>query len=104
MQVLKTILWALLLVVLVAFSVANWEPQVTVQIWEGIVLDTKIPALVIVSFLIGFVPMWLFHRGEKWRLKRRIAALENALGSKEKVLVLLRLFYDFRRDVNIHRR
>lgn len=78
MQVLKTILWALLLVVLVAFSVANWEPLVTVQIWEGLVVDTKIPALVIVSFLIGFLPMWLYHRGERWRLKRRINALENA--------------------------
>ena len=49
-----------------------------VQIWTNIVLETKIPALVIVAFLLGLVPMWLIHRGTKWRLKRRIAGLESA--------------------------
>ena len=49
------------------------EP-VEVKIWEGIVVETKIPAMVIVSFAIGFVPMWLYHRASKWRLQRRIQA------------------------------
>ena len=77
MQIVRTIIWVLLLVALFVFSIANWEP-VTVRIWEGLVVDTKIPAIVIVSFLIGFVPMWLYHRANKWQLKRRIASLEAA--------------------------
>ena len=76
MQIVRTIIWVLLLVALLLFSIANWSPTVTVRIWEGLVVDTKIPAIVVVSFLIGFVPMWLFHRASKWQLKRRIAGLE----------------------------
>ncbi len=78
MQIIRTAIWVLLLVALLLFSIANWDPTVTVRIWDAIVVDTKIPAIVIVSFLIGFVPMWLYHRGSKWRMSRRIASLENA--------------------------
>ena len=78
MQIVRTVIWVLLLVGLLIFSLANWDPTVTVTIWQDIVVDTKIPAIVIVSFLIGFVPMWLFHRGSKWRTNRKIASLENA--------------------------
>ena len=41
MQIVRTIIWVLLLVALFVFSIANWEP-VTVRIWEGLVVDTKI--------------------------------------------------------------
>ncbi|RJY08828.1 LapA family protein [Aurantiacibacter aquimixticola] len=78
MQIVRTVIWVLLLVGLLLFSIANWDPTVTVRIWDGIVVDTKIPAIVIVSFLIGFVPMWLYHRGSKWKSQRKIASLENA--------------------------
>ena len=78
MQIVRTIIWVLLLIALLLFSVMNWEPIVTVRIWENLVVDTKIPAIVIISFLIGFLPMWLYHRAAKWQLKRRIASLESA--------------------------
>ena len=78
MQIVRTVIWVLLLVGLLLFSIANWDPTVTVRIWDGIVVDTKIPAIVIVSFAIGFVPMWLYHRASKWTMRRKIASLENA--------------------------
>lgn len=77
MQIVRTAIWVLLLVALLLFSVFNWNP-VEVRIWEGIVLETKIPAIVIVSFLIGFLPTWLYHRGTMWRAHRKIANLETA--------------------------
>ena len=77
MQIVRTIVWVALLVLLLAFSFFNWRP-VEVQIWDNLVLETKIPALVLVAFLLGLVPMWLIHRGSKWRLQRRITTLENA--------------------------
>lgn len=77
MQVVRTILWVLLAVAILAFSYFNWHP-VEVTIWDNLVLDTKLPVLVIVSFLLGLVPTWLLHRGTKWRLGRRIRTLENA--------------------------
>ncbi len=78
MQILRTILWVLLLVALAIFAWANWQPTVTVRIWEGLLVDTKIPAIVLFSFAIGFVPMWLYHRASKWKMRRKIASLEVA--------------------------
>ncbi|HTM95483.1 MAG TPA: DUF1049 domain-containing protein [Croceibacterium sp.] len=77
MKYVRMIVWILVLVALVAFSVANWQP-VEVKIWDSLVLETKIPALVILAFLLGLVPMWLIHRGVRWRLERRISGLESA--------------------------
>lgn len=76
MQFIKTLFWVLLAVLLVAFSYNNWV-SVTVFIWEGTLLDTKLPVLVIGSFLLGFLPIWLLYRTNKWRMKRRIDSLEN---------------------------
>ncbi|MFC3097564.1 LapA family protein [Alteraurantiacibacter palmitatis] len=77
MQTVRTVLWVLLLVALAIFTYANWIP-VSVRIWDNLLLDTMLPAIVILSFLIGFVPMWMYHRAAKWQLNRRIAALELA--------------------------
>ena len=77
MKIVRTIVWVLLLVALLIFSINNWNP-VEVKIWEGLVLETKIPALVVIAFLIGLVPMWLLHRACRWNYDRRIASLESA--------------------------
>ena len=77
MQIVRTIVWVLLLVALLIFSINNWNP-VEVKIWEGLVLETKIPALVVIAFLLGLVPMWLMHRVSQWYFKRRLGSLETA--------------------------
>ena len=78
MQIIRTVLWILLLVGVLMFSFGNWDKQIDVRIWPGIVWDTRVPALVIVSFLFGLVPMWLYHRGVDWQHRRRISAMEAA--------------------------
>ena len=75
MQIVRTIVWVLLLFALLAFSFFNWKP-VEVQIWSNIVLETKLPALVIVAFLLGLIPMWLIHHQVAHDAPRR--ALEAA--------------------------
>ena len=77
MQIVRTIVWVLLLVAPLIFSINNWTP-VEVKIWEGLVLETKVPALVVIAFLLGLVPMWLMHRVSQWYYARRIGSLENA--------------------------
>jgi len=78
MQLLRTIVWVVIAVLLALFTLANWE-TVQVSIWEGLVLETKLPALVICAFLLGLVPMWLLYRANRWNLNRRIASLENTV-------------------------
>lgn len=78
MHIVRTVVWVLLLVALLLFSLNNWNP-VEVKIWEGLILETKLPALVLASFLLGLMPMWLLSKAGKWRLNRRINALENSV-------------------------
>ena len=77
MKVVRTIVWVLLLVALLIFSAFNWKP-VEVKIWEGLLVETKVPALVVIAFLVGLVPMWMLHRASRWNYDRRIASIENA--------------------------
>ncbi len=76
MQFLKTLLWVTLVVGLTVFAINNWVP-VTVSLWGGLRLDTKLPALVIAAFVLGFFPLYIFHRTITWRMKRRILTLEG---------------------------
>ena len=71
MKFLRTILLLLGVAALTAFSASNWQP-VELTVWDGLKLDTKLPALVIAAFLLGLLPMWLIHRATRWRLQRRI--------------------------------
>ncbi len=78
MNILRTVVVVLLLVMLLLFSLNNWNP-IEVKIWEGLILETKLPALLLVSFLLGLLPMWLLSKAGKWRLNRRINLLENSV-------------------------
>ena len=78
MQIIRTIVWVILLIGLLLFSINNWQ-DVEVKIWEGLIFQTKLPALVVLSFLLGLVPMWLLHKGASWRWNRRIGTLENSV-------------------------
>jgi lipopolysaccharide assembly protein A len=80
MKFVRTILLLLVVAALAAFSASNWQP-VELTVWNGLKLDTKLPALVIAAFLLGLVPMWLIHRATRWRLQRRINTLESSLAS-----------------------
>lgn len=76
MQFLKTLFWVALAVILVLFASANWHP-VTIRLWGGLEADVKLPVLVTVSFLLGFVPMLIVHRARLWGLRRRLEVHER---------------------------
>lgn len=78
MQFLKTLFWALLVGVVVAFSLNNMN-MVPVRLWGSVVADVNLPLLLIVTFLLGFVPAYLSLVMVRWRARQRIAATERAL-------------------------
>lgn len=80
MQIVRTILWVVIAIAIMLFSILNWNP-VEITLWDGILVETKVPALVILAFLLGIFPMWLYHRSVKWGLSRRIRSLENSIKS-----------------------
>ena len=75
MKIIRSVLWVVIIVALALFTAFNWT-SVDIRIWEGLVLETKLPVLILVAFLLGYGPMWLTHGTSIWRLKRRIASLE----------------------------
>jgi lipopolysaccharide assembly protein A len=77
-QIIRTIVWILLVCGILIFSFYNWHP-VEVTIWENLVLETKVPVLVVLAFLAGLLPLLAYHLSVKWRLKRRVRNLETSL-------------------------
>ena len=78
MKILRTILWVLAALGFLIFAFYNWN-RVELKLWQNLVLETPLPALVLLVFALGFVPMWAMHRSVMWRQNRRIRALENSL-------------------------
>lgn len=80
MQFLKTLFWVVVAVVIALFAFNNWTP-VSVDLGTGLRLDTKLPVLVVGAFVIGFLPLYLWHRTVIWRQRRRILTLEAQTAS-----------------------
>ncbi|WP_373475340.1 hypothetical protein [Sphingorhabdus sp.] len=76
MRFLKTLIWVTAIVGLIVFAMNNWVP-VSISLWGGMRLDTKLPALVIAAFFLGFFPLYFIHRTLLWRMRRRILTLEG---------------------------
>jgi uncharacterized integral membrane protein len=72
--------WVLVAVVVVLFASRNWA-DVTLNLWGDIQADIKIPVLLLIIFLIGFLPTWLIMRTRLWSCRRRLDALERTRAS-----------------------
>lgn len=77
MRFLTTIFWALIAVIVALFAYRNWT-DVTVDLWDDIQADIKLPILLAFVFLLGFFPTWLVHRARLWSCRRRLEALERS--------------------------
>jgi uncharacterized integral membrane protein len=75
MQFLRTLFWVVIDALVAIIASENWR-DVTLDLWGNLQADIKIPILLIITFLIGFLPTWLVMRGKLWRLKRRLATEE----------------------------
>ena len=71
MQFLKTLFWVMLAIGLVLFARENWDP-VEIKLWSGLIAEVKLPFLLLVTFLLGFLPTYLFYRGRMWSLRRQL--------------------------------
>ncbi len=76
MRFLATVFWALIAVVVALFSYRNWT-DVTLNLWGDIQADIKVPLLLLVFFLLGFLPTWMVMRAKLWSYRRRVDALER---------------------------
>jgi putative membrane protein len=78
MQFLKGLIWFLLAVLIVVFAAANWI-TVPVRLWGGLVMEINLPLLMLVMFLIGWLPTFAYHHSVRWRLRKRLATSERTI-------------------------
>lgn len=78
MHFLKTLFWVVVAVVAVIFSLRNWTP-VVVHLWGGLDADVKLPILLLIMFLIGFLPWYTLYKATRWQLLRKLEAAQRAL-------------------------
>ncbi len=82
MRYFQTLIWMAITAIVVAFITMNWNP-VAVRFWpvaggDYLQFDWPVGVIALVFFLMGLLPMWLLSKASKWRMNRRIAALESA--------------------------
>lgn len=76
MNFLKAVFWVAVGGMLVMLSVGNWH-DVTLNLWGDTQVDIKLPVLVAVLFLLGWLPTWLLYRARLWRQRQRLESFER---------------------------
>jgi uncharacterized integral membrane protein len=76
MQFLRTLIWTVLAVFVAIFATRNWR-DVTVDLWGPLAADIKLPLLMAIMLLIGWLPTWLVMRSKLWTMRRKVAVLER---------------------------
>lgn len=76
MQFLKTLFWMVVAVSIAIFATRNWR-DVTVDLWGPLAADIKLPLLMALMVLLGWLPTWLILRGKLWTARRKLLLLER---------------------------
>jgi len=87
MQFLKILFWFLLAFVAALFTYSNWT-VVQINLWSGLIAEVNLPLLLLVTFLIGFVPTYLYLGTIRWRLRQRLASCERLLAEQRAVVAV----------------
>ena len=71
MSFLKTLFWIVATVIVALFCFNNWT-IVDINLWNGLILETKLPLLLGIFFLFGLLPGMLLWQATRFRLKRHV--------------------------------
>lgn len=72
MRFLKSLFWIVVAVIVTLFAAQNWR-DVTIDLWGNLQADVKVPVLLALVFLLGFLPTLLVYRARLWRLHNRVS-------------------------------
>lgn len=76
MQFLKILFWVVIGGFLAILGWRNWT-DVTLNLWGDIQADIKVPVLLGLMFLLGWLPTFLICRARLWRLRQRLGNFER---------------------------
>ena len=69
MRFLRLLFWSFLALLALMFLVRNWN-DVTLDLWGNLQAEVKLPLLLLVAFLLGWVPTAIAWRLRLWRVRR----------------------------------
>ena len=69
MRFLRLLFWLLLALLAALFMGRNWT-DVTVDLWGNVQADIKLPLLLLIAYLIGWLPTMIRWRLRHWNLSR----------------------------------
>ncbi|HEU0045110.1 hypothetical protein [Sphingomonas sp.] len=78
MQFLKYLFWCLLAFLAAVFTFGNWT-RVEIHLWGGLIALVNLPFLLLCTFLLGLVPMLIYHLTARWRLRQRLQTTERTV-------------------------
>ena len=90
MQFLRTVFWVVLAVVGVIFSFNNWQ-IVSIKLWGDIIVDTPLPILLFVVFMLGLLPTLVLHRATRWNLNRKLEVANRNLNETRAIVEPVRV-------------
>jgi len=85
MQFLKILFWCLLSFVVAIFTYGNWS-WVSINLWGGLIAEVNLPFLMVLMFLCGMVPTWLYYRRTRYLLSKRLFAAERVIADLKPVV------------------
>jgi apolipoprotein N-acyltransferase len=86
MNFLKAVFWVLMLVGFVFLAGLNWKSVDITVIPQQSVVSINLPLLLLVTFLIGFLPYFIIHRMTRWSLRKKLSQAKRELeASKHEV-------------------
>lgn len=71
MRFLNFLFWLVIAALATSLAIENWR-NVTIDLWGDIQADIKIPVLLAIAFLLGWLPAYILYRARLWRLRRSI--------------------------------
>ncbi len=79
MNFLKAIFWILVMVVFAFLAASNWHNVPIVLIPNQAEISINLPLLIVITFLIGFLPYFIMHRATRWSLRKKLSAAKREL-------------------------
>ena len=80
MHFLQTLFGVVIAALLAILGTRNWI-DVPLALWGDLVVSIKLPFLLLVVFLLSFLPTWLIFRARLWAVKRKLEPYERQRAS-----------------------
>lgn len=78
MKALRLILFGIVLALFVLFAYSNWT-RVPLVLPDGAIVSVFLPIVVLVAFVLGWLPVLLIHLAARASWRRRTAKVERLL-------------------------